>query len=249
MEMDSQGLRIREFKSISNVKDKKGRVLVFRSRYASCFIITLRGKIRFTFDDQTIITDRSQGIFIPEGAAYTNECLEDAQSISVNFFLERPAPSPRALNSMNEVLAMEFYRDISQKACEKKKHAQYYLLAKLYQLAYLLFPADSPKNEKERLCEKALLYMQSELARPDLQIDEVARSCSISAVYLRRITKELYEKAPFQILTELRMKKACEMLLEKRQIQEIASSVGYSDIYQFSRAYKRHFGIPPTVAK
>lgn len=247
--MDIQSLRIREFKNISDIKDKKGRILVFQSRYASCFIITLSGRIQFTFDDKIIITDRSQGIFIPEGTAYTNECLEDARSISVNFFLEKPIPSPCVLNSMSEVQAMEFYRDIAQKAYDNKGNAQYYLLAKLYQLAYLLFPADSPKSEKECLAEKALVYMQRELARSDLQIDEVARSCNISAVYLRRITKELYQKAPFQILTELRMKKACEMLLEKRSIKEIASLVGYSDIYQFSRAYKRYFGISPTSAK
>jgi len=247
--MNSQDLRIREFKSISDVTDNKGRILDFQSRYASCFIITLEGKLRFTFDDQVIITHRNQGIFIPQGAAYTNECLEDARSISVNFFLEQPAASPCPLNSMNEVLAMEFYRDISKKAYESMQRSQYYLLSKLYQLAYLLFPADSPKSEKEQLGEKALAYMQRELARPDLQIDEVAKACNISAVYLRKITKALYQKAPFQILTELRMKKACEMLLEKRPVTEIAALVGYSDIYQFSRAYKRHFGISPTEVK
>ena len=29
-------------------------------------------------------------------------------------------------------------------------------------------------------------------------------------------------------------------------VKEIAAAVGYSDIYQFSRAYKRHFGFPPS---
>ena len=54
------------------------------------------------------------------------------------------------------------------------------------------------------------------------------------------------QKTPFRLLMDLRMKKAYEMLLEKRPIKEIASSVGYSDIYQFSRAYKRYFGYAPT---
>ncbi|MBQ3075584.1 MAG: helix-turn-helix transcriptional regulator, partial [Clostridia bacterium] len=93
----------------------------------------------------------------------------------------------------------------------------------------------------------ALFYMQSECGRVDLQIDEVAAFCNVSAVYLRKIVKEVYQKTPFHLLTDLRMKKAYEMLLEKRPVKEIALSVGYSDVYQFSRAYKRHFGHAPTL--
>ena len=90
--------------------------------------------------------------------------------------------------------------------------------------------------------------MQSECGRADLQIDEVAAFCNVSAVYLRKVIKELHGKTPFQLLTELRMKKACEMLQEQRPIKEIALSVGYSDIYQFSRAFKRRFGHSPTLS-
>ena len=245
--MNSKIIQINKFRSVSYVKDKKGRILSFQSRYASCFIITLKGKLRFTFKDQTIFADCNQGVFIPEGIAYTNECLESAESIVINFHMSDPM-SPCALNCINEKLAMSFYQDFCQKSYESTEHIQYYFLSKLYQLAFLLFQTDQPKSEKELLAEKSFYYMQSEFARKDLQIDEIAIACNISAVYLRKITKEVHQKSPFQILTDLRMKKAWEMLLEKRPIKEIALSVGYSDIYQFSRAYKRYFGHAPTTS-
>ena len=238
---------IKQFRNISYVKDKKGRILKFQSRYASCFIITLKGRLKFTFDNKTVITDCNQGVFIPEGTTYTNECLECAESISVNFYILNSAVLPCALNSINEKMAMRFYQEISQKSCENGENTQYYLLYKLYQLAFFLFKADPPKSDKELLAEKALFYMQSEYGRVNLQIDEVAAFCNVSAVYLRKVVKEVYQKTPFHLLTDLRMKKAYEMLLEKRTIKEIALSVGYSDIYQFSRAYKRYFGHAPTV--
>jgi AraC-like DNA-binding protein len=245
--MNDKNIRIEKFKNIIYVKDKKGRVLSFQSRHASCFIITLKGRLKFTFDDRIIITDRTQGIFIPEGVAYTNECLEGAESITVNFHIANSNVSPCILSSMNEKWAMDFYREICQKAYENTERAQYYLLSKLYQLAYLLIRTDHKKSAKEILAEKARSYMQSELARQSLQIDEVAAFCNVSAVYLRKIVKEIYHKTPFHILTELRMNKACEMILEKRTIKEIALSVGYSDVYQFSRAYKHYFGYAPTI--
>lgn len=245
--MSANSIRIEKFRNISYIKDKKGRVLSVKSRYASCFIITLKGRIQFTFNDKIIIADCNQGIFIPEGTAYINNCLESAESISINFHLSNSMMSPCALNSMNEKLAMSFYREIFPKAYESTESTHYYLLSKLYQLAFLLFKNDTPKSAKSLLAEKALFYMQSECGRVDLQIDEVAAFCNVSAVYLRKIVKEVYQKTPFHLLTDLRMKKACELLLEKRPIKEIASSVGYSDIYQFSRAYKRYFGYPPST--
>ncbi len=246
--MKQDPIRIEKFENISYVKDRQGRVLSFQSRYASCFIITLKGRLRFTFKDQTIITDSAHGIFIPEGSAYINECLEAAESISINFSLSKPITAPRPFGGLNEKLALRLYEEISEKAYENTENAHYYLLSRLYQLAFLLFKNESPKSEKERLAEKALVYMQSEFKRTDLQIDEVAAFCGMSAVYLRKIIKEVYHKTPFHLLCEVRMKKACEMLLEKRPIKEIALSVGYSDIYQFSRAYKRYFGHAPTAS-
>ncbi|MBR6794265.1 MAG: helix-turn-helix transcriptional regulator [Clostridia bacterium] len=245
--MNNSSIKIEQFMNVSHVKDKKGRFLSVQSRYASCFIITLNGRIRFTFEDQTVITDCNQGIFIPEGVSYKNECLESAESILINFFTSDPTAVPRVLNGMDEKLAMGFYREISEKAYENTESAQYYLFSKLYQLASLLFQTDPPKSNKERMAEKALSYMQHECERSDLQIDEVAAFCNVSAVYLRKVINEIYQKAPFRLLTDLRMKKAYEMLLEKRPIKEIALSVGYSDVYQFSRAYKRHFGHAPTI--
>lgn len=247
--MNENYIQIEKFKNISYVKDQKGRVLSFSSRYASCFIITLKGRLRFAFGNETVITDPHHGVFIPQGTAYTNECLESAESISVNFFISDSAARPCTLGSINEKLAMSFYEEFTQKAYEKTESAHYYLLSRLYQLAFLLFKAEKPRNEKERLGEKAFSHMQSECGRADLQIDEVAAFCNVSAVYLRKVMKELYEKTPFQLLTEMRMKKAYEMLQEQRPVKEIALSVGYSDIYQFSRAFKRCFGHAPTMGK
>lgn len=245
--MNIQRIRIEKFESISYIKDKKGRILIFESRHASCFIITLKGRIKFSFADKVIITDHNHGIFIPEGTAYRNECLENAESLCINFRLTDADVSPCALNGINEKMAMSLYHEMLQKSYEVTQGVHYFLLSKLYQLAYLLMYTEPPKSDKELLAEKACVYIQSEFTRADLRIDEVAACCSVSAVYLRKIMKELYRKTPFQLLTERRMMRAQEMLLEKRPIKEIALSVGYADIYQFSRAYKRYFGYAPTT--
>jgi len=42
------------------------------------------------------------------------------------------------------------------------------------------------------------------------------------------------------------MQQARLYLHERRSVSETALAVGYSDIYQFSRCYRRYYGYPPS---
>ncbi len=246
--MNNGYLRIEQFESILYARDMKGRISTFPHRYASCFIITLQGKIKFTFDNGYIITDSKHGIFIPEGAKYVNECLESAESIVFNFHALEPIPSQQVLKPMDKVLVMRFYDSMNQISSAQYENKHYYMLSQLYLLAQELFQTDAPRSQKEMLAEKGYSYLRKEASRSSLQIPQAAEHCHISTVYLRKIFNQIYGKSPFDVLTDIRMKKANEMLLEKLPVKEIAFSVGYSDVYQFSRAYKRYFGHAPTVS-
>lgn len=238
-------LKIEKFENILYVKDKKLSRKFFSSRYASCFIITLTGKIRFTFADSEIISSKGQGIFIPQGAAYVNECLETAESIVINFQDSTSALKPCPLRTVNPIFAKDLYMDLLRYASKETDYSQYYLLSKLYATAYTLLPLDVPTTHKDDLVEKVVTFMQDQFSNPALQISDVARHCNISGTYLRRIIQQVYKKTPFELLTEYRMKNAMALILEKHTITETAFSVGYSDVYQFSRAFKRYYGKSP----
>lgn len=244
--MNQEPLLIRQFHSILLVQDPGGRLTSYHSRYASCFIMTLKGKIRFTFGEKAFVSDAAHGLFIPKGARYINHCLEDAESILINFDTLSPLPEPRALDLPEEKTLRRFYQDILQLSQLPGEQARCYLLGELYRLAGSLLPAQEARSHKEALAETAYGILQREYGDPDLQIEQVARRCLVSPVYLRRIFRQAYHKLPYQMLTQIRMEKARIMVLEKRPIKEIAFAVGYGDLYQFSRAYKRFFGHPPT---
>ena len=70
--------------------------------------------------------------------------------------------------------------------------------------------------------------------------------CAVSEVYLRKLFEKELQASPYGKITEMRMDKAKMLIEEKRPLKEIADSVGYSDVFQFSRAYKRYFGHAPT---
>lgn len=78
-------------------------------------------------------------------------------------------------------------------------------------------------------------------------IEEVAEACEVSSVYLSRLFKRFSGTGAYRFLLRLKMNYAAELLLEEKLlVKEVAERLSYSDAFQFSRAFKRIFGLSPT---
>ena len=81
----------------------------------------------------------------------------------------------------------------------------------------------------------------------DLSLEDVAEAINVSSFYLSRLFKEVKGENYINYLTDLRMKKARELLKNPRiSIKEISSEVGFNDQNYFSRIFKNKFGMTPT---
>ena len=77
-------------------------------------------------------------------------------------------------------------------------------------------------------------------------LTEVAAGCHVDSAYLCRLFKRFRRQTPFQYLQNLKMNRAVELLQDgKRSVKQAAQELGFSDPYNFSRAFKRIFGIAP----
>jgi AraC-like DNA-binding protein len=78
-------------------------------------------------------------------------------------------------------------------------------------------------------------------------VDEIANAGGISPIYLARLFKRYSSTGAYQFLMRLRMNYAAELLVhEGLMVQQVAMRLGYNDQYQFSRAFKRVYGVPPS---
>ena len=81
---------------------------------------------------------------------------------------------------------------------------------------------------------------------PALSVAEVSRRAGLSAPRLRVIFREATGLSPKQFQLKARMERAARLLAESPlSVGEIATQVGYDNIYHFSRQFKRAFGISP----
>ena len=82
----------------------------------------------------------------------------------------------------------------------------------------------------------------------NITISELAQRLNLDRTYFSVIFKEKIGISPKQYLLNYRMNTAASLIAQGNiSISVAAYSVGYSDLYVFSKMFKRHFGVSPTA--
>lgn len=79
-------------------------------------------------------------------------------------------------------------------------------------------------------------------------VADVARECHVTPMYVSRLFQQYGSSRAYQFLLRLRMNRAAEMLLnEGLLVKQTAARLGFPDAFQFSRAFRRVYGVPPSA--
>ncbi|MEE1239922.1 MAG: helix-turn-helix transcriptional regulator [Acutalibacteraceae bacterium] len=224
----------------------EGSVFSMKQRPSSVIIIALCGKIDFVFEDKTLPCNGSNAIFIPKGATYQVVCHEYSESLLFNFQTTVEPKSPEPLGEPDRKSVEELFQKTALLFAHTE-HSRYMLFSAYYELFSLIFDTEYSNKASEKYVVTAENIMIQKFASNSLTCADISKECNISQVYLRKLFIKYRNITPYQFLLNLRMKKAKIYLNEGYSVSEVAQTVGYSDVYQFSRAYKKHFGYPPSA--
>ena len=79
-----------------------------------------------------------------------------------------------------------------------------------------------------------------------ITIDELAKLCSLSPSHFRKSFKEIVGMSAIQYTIYIRINKARELLeMSSANISEIAAQTGFSDVFYFSKMFKKMTGYSP----
>ena len=118
-------------------------------------------------------------------------------------------------------------------------------LSLLYELTYRLFREGRGGNTSADHLRRIQLYIDYNYMQK-LSVDALAREFGFERSYLFRIFRERYGVGVKQYITEVRMKNAVRFLSDGHSVAEVAAMVGYNDPFNFSTAFKKRFGKPPS---
>ncbi|OGV51129.1 MAG: hypothetical protein A2X49_01700 [Lentisphaerae bacterium GWF2_52_8] len=109
---------------------------------------------------------------------------------------------------------------------------------------------ENSKSERQgpraMLFQRAKNYIERQYAE-DLSLSQIATALGVSPYHLSRVFSSQNNFSLFKHLSQVRMLKATELLLERRMnIAEVAAAVGFKDPAYFSKAFKKHHGKSPS---
>jgi len=97
---------------------------------------------------------------------------------------------------------------------------------------------------------KAVDYVNEHFSDKDLSVEKICSHLGVSAAYFSTVFRKETGKTFTNFLTDVRMNRAVEMLLEQEEkTYVIAEAVGYSDPNYFSYVFKKQFGVSPSKYK
>lgn len=100
----------------------------------------------------------------------------------------------------------------------------------------------------EKLIEKAIRYVEDNMSRTELSVEELSRELGMSRVHLYKKLLQITGKTPIEFIRVIRLKRAAQLLRESQlHVSEVAFEVGFNNPKYFSRYFKDEFGVLPSV--
>ena len=223
-----------------------------------------RGKVHVRIGGEEYIATEGDVILFSPGDTYNAFGEGECEFVYVTFNLELGHAENSPSGSISGMLSGERVRNISRSFCREyirktnevhrpgvDAYACFFsfiteIFLKIRDGECIFFSGRESKAPSSDM-KKAIEYL-SEHFDDGTSVKDVAARFNISEKYFISRFKSITGMPPKKYLIECRMRRAIELLRDrKKTMSEIAQTLGYSDQYSFSKAFKKHYGEPPSA--
>lgn len=96
------------------------------------------------------------------------------------------------------------------------------------------------------LAQKTASYIDENYTQPNLNVANISEALNFNPSYLGTVFKNVYQISILQYITKIRMEHATDLLqTHSYLVSEVANFVGFSDVYYFSKRFKKIYGLSP----
>ena len=107
--------------------------------------------------------------------------------------------------------------------------------------------ANSEKRDEEQVVSQIIHVLEENIER-NLSLDEISTCVQYSKSYIKTKFKKVTGLGIHQMYTQLKLSHSKKLLSEnKYSMSEISEMLGFSSVHHFSKVFKSHIGMPPSV--
>lgn len=140
----------------------------------------------------------------------------------------------------------ELHREFSGSAGDRSSRLQLLFALILLDFQRLADTVTKAADLSTERLEQVIHRMLSEYRHP-WRVEDLSELLNVSPSYLNRLCRKKYGMSPIDMLIEHRISIAKRyLLLPGAKVGAVCEAVGFSDIYYFSRVFKKRCGVTPT---
>lgn len=214
-----------------------------------CFAYQVTGHYDHTFPCGILPLASDCVIFIHKSDPYSVRCLEQGSSICVTFDAD-DAPASWMAECRDNPKILSLFRKLLQYKNLHQASNCYMAMAVIYEIMALICQkSEQPylsNNSSHNVCTACDL-IHEHYREPEFSTTRLSERCGIGDKYFRTLFKRLYGTTPAQYLIDLRLRTAADLLSNgSMRVTEAAQTAGFSDMYYFSKLFKRRFSCTPS---
>ena len=218
-----------------------------RSKWA--IVIKYEGKTMYVSKGKSYLSDIHNLVILPKGCSYEWCCTHSGHFSIIEFESELICNDIFSFSVKSSEKILKLFKELEYKRTLRKPMYEPESIRDTYSILLMLIQSVQKKyipTEKRSKISPALDYIAKNY-NTDIRNDDLAQLTGLSTVYFRKLFTDVVGTSPITYIHELRIKKAKEMLKsDYGSITDIAYSLGYLSIYDFSRKFKKYTGVPPS---
>lgn len=241
-------LTVEKVYSITSMYTEANKTFKRKNRPQWAIVIKYEGETLYKSKGVSYTSNMNNIIILPKGCFYEWHCTKAGHFYTLEFecpltydgiFAFQLKNSEKLLNLFKQ---LEYTRTAKLPMYEMKNIRDTY--SALLMLTESIHKPYIPDSRYQKLLP-AMEYITNNYTTT-ITNDALAQLTGLSTVYFRKLFFEMNGVSPITYVHDLRIKKAQEMLISDHgSITDIALSLGYNNIYEFSKAFKNHTGVSP----
>lgn len=217
----------------------------------ACWAIILKyeGETIYYSKAKKYISNSKKMVILPKGCSYEWVCTESGHYAVIEFESNCTYDNIIHFSAIDKETLLKYFQDMEYIRTLKKPTYEIESIRDTYSIILKLIESEQKKyvpTQKIKKLDLAIEYISKNYNKK-IRNDDLAQLAGMSTVYFRKLFTDVFHVSPITYVHKLRIKKAKEMLKsDYGSITAIAYTLGYLNVYDFSRDFKKYTGTSPS---